>query len=294
MLYIFICLFYSMSGTGEIYKQPMDMGIILPSRVLQWHHAGKDQFFTRDNLYDYINGGAELYLSYGFNSLYNRVYESENAPDIIVDIFDMESSENAFGIFSHSREIIDSTFGQGSQYLSGLLLFWKDRFYISILASPETAESKKAVFLLARLIDENIEGKGKLPALMTVLPRENLIEQSVRFFRHHFWLNAHYFIADDNILLIDKKTDVILAKYGDDIRFPVCILIEYHTKPKADSARVNFAEHFLPELVKKSVTQFDDGSWCGIDQNDSRLAVILNASNKKSVNKILTALNWGE
>ena len=105
---------------------------------------------VRDNLYDYINGGAELYLSYGFNKVINRTYLRPEQPDIVVDLFDMGTSQNAYGVFSHSMETVDAAYGQGSQYSEGLLLFWKDRYYVSIMSYPETTESKKALLALGQ------------------------------------------------------------------------------------------------------------------------------------------------
>jgi hypothetical protein len=297
MQHIVIYLVFFLSGICEIScgnEHIMDWSILLPEKVHKWYQTREEQIYTRDKLYGYIDGGAELYLSYGFNSLYNCVYEAQNSPDLIVDIFDMGNSENAFGIFSHSRDTIESIYGQGSQYTEGLLLFWKDRFYISILASPETPDSKEAVFSLASFIDDHIQREGKLPSIIQVLPRQNLIEKSIRFFHHHFWLNAHYFISNDNILRINENTDVLLAKYANEKRSPVCILVKYKSIEQADSGRVNFIHHFLPELKKNPVTVFEDGSWCGAAQNNSIVAIILNADKKITVMKLMESLKWQE
>ncbi|MFB0515893.1 MAG: DUF6599 family protein, partial [Candidatus Neomarinimicrobiota bacterium] len=107
---------------------------LLPDTVEGWKIGRRDREYDHTNLYDYLNGGAELYLSYGFQGLINRTYTQPGQPEIFVDIFDMGNSRNAFGVFSHSRESIEAAYGQGSQYYGGSLVFWKDAYFVSLLA----------------------------------------------------------------------------------------------------------------------------------------------------------------
>jgi len=140
------------TGVGGSYMgdPKSDLATLLPDNVEGWNISEKDNIYDRHNLYNYIDGGAELYLSYGFEKVINRIYTAPGQPDILLDLFDIGTSQDAYGVFSHSRETEDETFGQGSQYTAGLLLFWKDHYFVSILAHPETEASKKAIFRLAR------------------------------------------------------------------------------------------------------------------------------------------------
>jgi hypothetical protein len=261
----------SMSGSAPGFS------IQLPDRVLEWAVSGEDRIYTAENLFEYIDGGAELYLSYGLSSVFARTYTREGEPDITVDLFDMGSSENAFGAFSHSRETIDTTFGQGSQYTKGLLLFWKDRYYVSILASPETKASKAAVFALAREIESEIPREGPLPGILEYLPRDSLIEESIRYFHHYIWLNSHYFVSDENILHIDENTGAVLAKYGSGDKRWYLVVVEYPSDMEARLARTDFVIHYLPEMEIEPVAQIEDSTWTGCRGSGSILAVVFNA-----------------
>ena len=44
---------------------PNELALLLPDSVLNWRRADNGRKFARENLYGYINGGAELYLTYG-------------------------------------------------------------------------------------------------------------------------------------------------------------------------------------------------------------------------------------
>ena len=112
---------------------------VLPGTVEGWEKAQGCEVYTSDDLHRYINGGAELYISYRFETMISQRYVLGD-DEIRVDLFDMGSGAGAFGVFSHSRESVDDFVAPDieSEYAGGLLTFWKGCFYGSILAYPET------------------------------------------------------------------------------------------------------------------------------------------------------------
>jgi hypothetical protein len=264
-------------GAFLMWQSSSDLTDLLPVTIEDWRISAKDQIYNRDNLYKYINGGAELYISYGFKKVINRTYSKREQPDILVDIFDMGSSHNAFGVFSHSREAIDNTFGQGSQYTQGLLLFWKNHYFVSVLASPETAESKNAVFNIARKIETAIKGKGPLPEILTFLPEQSLVRESIRYFHHYIWLNTYFYLADRDILHINEKTDVILAKYGEEKKRYILLLVQYKNNKDAKTAYKDFIQYYLPGLSRKRVVKIEDGTWTACELAENLLIIVFNA-----------------
>ncbi len=267
-----------------------DLGRLLPPAPGPWRIIETDQRFGRENLYNYIDGGAELYLSYGFQEMVNRTYSAAGQPDIILDIFDMGSSRDAFGVFSQARETVASSFGQGSQYTAGLLLFWKDRYYVSILASPETAESEAAVFRLARTIDKSIPARGPLPRILQRLPEKNLIRASIRYFHHYIWLNSFYFISDRNLLHIAPDTDAVLAKYETVPRRSLLLLIGYPTEQRADSAFCEFKSAYLPDIGTAPAQQMTDHTWTAARRDGKLVRIVFNAPAEETALKLLSAV----
>ncbi len=259
----------------------VQLQLLLPEPINGWRITEKDQMYNPKNLFDYIDGGAELYLSYGFQQVVTRTFTKTDEPDIIVDIFDMGSSESAFGVFSHSREVIDTTFGQGSQYTAGLLLFWKDRYYVSLMASYETEQARQTIFQMAHQIDAAIPQKGQMPKILSYLPQKNLVRESIRFFRHHVWLNSHYFISDENILHINQNTAAVLAKYHCADQKCILLLIQYPTLNDAERAYRDFIRMYLPELQHSPSVQIEDGTWTACQLNDRHLIIVFNAPDEK-------------
>lgn len=59
----------------------------------------RERVFTGDGLYGFMNGGADLFLEYGVKSLINRDLSYKNE-DFTIDIYEMPTPEDAFGIYS--------------------------------------------------------------------------------------------------------------------------------------------------------------------------------------------------
>jgi len=252
------------------------LNTVLPAEVSGWKKADPPQAYDKNNLFDYIDGGAELYISYNFQKLLAVRYQAAADEEIVVDIFDMGSSYNAFGLFSHGREREDGLEGQGSEYNAGLLTFWKDRFYVSILAYPETEAKKEIVLGLGRKLADAVPKDGELPPVIGFLPRAHLIPESIRYFHHYIWLNSHFFVASQNILLIDDETQAVLAKY-ETLDKPFHLLIaQYPDAGKAKEAEQSFLRNYLPD-ANEGISQFPDGRWTACRVEGNRLSIVFNA-----------------
>jgi Family of unknown function (DUF6599) len=263
----------------------------LPNLIQGWQKSAKGTVYTPDNLFEYINGGAELYISYGFNHLASRTYSKEGLPEIKIDIFDMDGAYNAFGVFAHSKEDIDDFIAPDveSEYASGLLTFWKGRYYVSILAYPETDEKKKIVQKLGQEISANITEKSSKPPLVQMLPKEKLDTDSIRYFRHYIWLNSYFYISTHNILNMDKGTEAVLAQYNLDEKTKpatMLLLVTYLSKEDAIKAAQKFIKEYMPE-AKVGFKQLKDKRWHGCSIKGKLIKIIFYAPTKEQAIKIL-------
>lgn len=261
----------------------------LPEALDQWNKSSDLAVYDSDNLYTYINGGAELYISFQFVNLISLSYGNEEDEEIQIDIFDMGSSQNAYGVFSHSRETVDNFVGADieSEYAGGLLTFWKGQYYISILAYPETDPKKLAVQKLARRIADQIQGASVTPQLVDLLPEESLQPHSIRYFSHYTWLNTYHFFSNKNLLNIDNKTEVAMATYQVDGSKPaVLILLQYPDQAAAVTAHNTFKQRFMAD-TKEEYTSGDDRLWTGCIRDNNLLVIVVDAPDRETAKKLV-------
>jgi hypothetical protein len=113
--------------------------------------------FTGESLYGYIDGGAELYLEYGFDTLIVTELTC-NGRDIEVEAYRMNDDEAAFGIFSVSRFRCNG----GPKLTEHLcrsayqLQFCKGPYYISIVNGEGTKADQECANSLASVILSHI------------------------------------------------------------------------------------------------------------------------------------------
>jgi hypothetical protein len=249
-----------------------------------------DQVFDAESIFEYIDGAGEVYRAYNMKLLVARRFHKDGRPDIVVDAFDMGSPADAFGVFTHDLEGEDAGLGQGSTYKAGLLSFWKDRYFLSIYAEEETPETRDAVLELGREIAGAIPGRGDPPALLRLLPREGLEARKVRFFHGHALLNYHYFVAAENILLLGRETDAVLAPYGDKGGRSTLFVGAYRDGVAAAQAKESFRRAYLPDAADGGVVRTENGKWTAVRALGRFVAVVFDAASEAEAASRLDAV----
>jgi hypothetical protein len=247
--------------------------------------------YEGEALYDYINGGAELYLSYGLAGMTGCKYNGDGLPQITAEIYEMTSPANAFGVYTQSRDREELEYGQGSQSLSDYVLFWKDRYCVVITTQKATPESEKAIRHLASLVDKAIPATGDKPAIVNALPQKNLVPGGYLYFHHYIWLNAYLFIADYNIINITDETDAVLAKYGSSDARCYLLLVEYPDADASQAACRQLKDRFAPESTDtRAKLQFEDGTWFMTWTLNKRLYAIFNGSSPEQIEDLYQSI----
>jgi len=112
--------------------------------------------YTDASLYGYINGGAELYLEYGFDTLTVTELVCDGR-DIKIETYRMKDPEAAFGIFSVSRFRCNGG-ARLTEYIcrsAYQLQFAKGPYYVSIINDTGSeADQKKAGEIASLIIDQ--------------------------------------------------------------------------------------------------------------------------------------------
>jgi hypothetical protein len=268
---------------GKTYAGPLDaLHAVLPEKIQEWKAVKEeDRSFDPVTIFDYIDGAGEVYRAYNMQKCISRRYTTLNGPPIVLDIFDMGSSEDAFGVFTHDQDGEALDIGQGALYRPGWLSFWKDRFFVSIYAEEETAAAEKTVSDLGRVVASLIQGQGPKPRILLNLPQEGLQPRSTRFLHHYVILNYHFYLADKNILNLGPQTDAVLARYllsQEDARL---LLVHYPTKGKAAEAHTSFLTHYIPDADPTGVAKLESGKWSAADVKGTLLAVVLESDTRK-------------
>lgn len=265
-----------------------DLQRILPTEVMGWKWDGKQKIYDRKTIFDYIDGMGEVYLAYNFQQVFVRRYEKPDSPHITVDLFDMGSPDDAFGVWTFERDGEPVGIGQDSDYAAGMLRFWKGRYFVAVWADEETPEVKEAILTLGRKIADAITESGQRPELLRYLPQKGLAKDRIVFFRHFLILNRHYFLADKDILNLSPKAEGILATYQVDKNEMRLILVRYPTERDAVKAQETFGRAYMREGSLKGVVRTENRKWTAFRRIGKVLAIALDTPTSKHAQQLIT------
>jgi hypothetical protein len=250
----------------------MESNPLLPKTVGIWTRPDSPKVITTNNIFDYMDGAGELYLAYRFDHLESYDYRAEAQKEILVELYFMQTSDDAFGLLSldwggepidlnaSSSEITSADIHPwpSALYGEGLLRIWSDNIYARVMATQETPESKQAVLELGRAI---IKGRTNpfpptiIKALPSILPQKwKLRKDRIGFFRSHLVLNSLYYLAHENMLNLDHTTEAAAAPYEkmdpSENRSRIQLLtVKYSNPAQVKNALADFHQAYLPDYA---------------------------------------------
>jgi hypothetical protein len=319
LVYILFLHFILLMG---VIGEPMDIKnnrINLPDALGPWTRQGPPKLVTSENIFDYMNGAGELYLSYHFDSLEVIEYKTEKKNEILVELYYMKGSDDAFGLLSldwGGEEVVlnPSISGDPKQevpaysralYGKGLLRLWSDNLYARIMATRETDSAKKAILQLGKIITKGRK-LTRQPQLLQVLPLTinsewALKKERTSYFYSHLVLNSQYYLSHENILKLNHSTQVISAPYENiqnnqsQIRIHL-LLIKYTDVKVANEALNYFLKVYLPDHKvekeppsgrgKEQLIKIEDG-WMGYKLINNYLELVFECPDRESAKIIL-------
>ena len=219
----FILLFTAITSTKAY-------GIILPD-VLSTHKTitalSQQEDYDSNSLFEYINGGADVYFNYGFKTCFARKYGIRNSPgsEFKVNVYDLEKPIHAFGIF---REFfgdgpIKNDIGTENVSGDGYCCFWKHSFYVEVDDISKTKPKEGLCREIAQEVAKTFPETNNMPVELDWLPKHDKTKGSERYSKKNFlsrsFLNnviyANYLLENTSCILFisnsnskDKTQDI--------------------------------------------------------------------------------------
>jgi hypothetical protein len=166
-----------------------------------WKLDEETRVFVPDNLWDYINGAAELFFTYGFEKLDVGEY-LQGDQMVKVEVYQHKNPLNAFGMYSQERYQEGDFLDIGAQGYGGdgYLNFVKDKYYVKIMTYQAPLETLK---FIAGNVANNLSGRPEFPAELDYLPNRGKKSGSEKY-------------VADNFMGLSFLNNVVTAEYQVD------------------------------------------------------------------------------
>lgn len=160
------------TGSGAFLVKPSDLG---EAYTLEQG----PEYYTKDNLFEVIDGASESYIAYGMTQMAKAVYKAragEYTDEINVEIYTFGPALGAFGKFALERSGCRTSDTRANWCLrDGDTIFWKGTRLVKVGAFDNTKPALDAVAFFAGKVDAAIDEKADLPAFFAVFPEEHRV-----------------------------------------------------------------------------------------------------------------------
>ncbi len=241
-------LLATMASAGD------DISFMPPAGTIgAWKKIEKPRVFTQADLYGYIDGGAELFLEFGFEQLTIQRYVN-GSDELTIEIYRMRDPIAARGIYLMrcGNESPQPGFRERHTANRYQLIFQRNRYYITI--NNSTGNEKWAPDLVAT----GIFVASKLPPdepvrILDWLPPQGLIKNTARLIRGPVALQSVYSLGEGDMLQLGGDLIAVSGAYAGK---EACTLIitDYPNPASAQKAFYYIQEH-LDSYLKPSASK---------------------------------------
>ncbi len=167
-----------------------------------WHMQADTAAYGPENLWEYIDGAADLFVSYGFEELRCATYRSPAGEEIRAEVYRHADPANAYGMYSQERSPENAPVRTGTEGCAdaGMMNVVIGRWYVKLSAGASVGTGD--LLTIAQALDAALGSPRGLPLEFGLLPAAGRIARSEQYIARDFL--GYGFLAK-----------VFLARYGD-------------------------------------------------------------------------------
>jgi hypothetical protein len=233
--------------TAEALPAPEE-ALPVADLVTGWSQPEENRTYSPDTLYDFMNGAADLYFTYGFESLAVGKYEHGQGGRLRVEVYRTATDADAFGLFTYNSfgEAID--LGVDARWASGTgLAFWQRRTFVQIIARDQVDDAALRAF--GEAVAAALPAGGERPVVVGALPGEGLQSGNVHFFREQMALENFLWLGAANVLGLGPDVEGTLADYALDGQTASLLLVAFPDAKRAQDALTGLEGAEVDDLV---------------------------------------------
>jgi hypothetical protein len=163
----------------------------------------EETVYKPDNLWDLIDGAADLYLEYNFVDLRLGRYQNDDSAEIKVELYRHASEADAFGIYSQERYPDYHFLDIGAQGYreKGVLNFLAGSYYVKISSVQAGDKVQEGLLSIAKMVESHLQQPKAMPSLLTAFPiagrAVNTEQYIAKSFLGYSFLNGAYVVTYD-------------------------------------------------------------------------------------------------
>jgi hypothetical protein len=184
-----------------------------PGFAAGWDRSGPLRTFTGQDLFNQIDGGAELFLEFGFVKLRLQTY-SRGKSKLTLNAHEMEGPASALGVYlmKMGRETPFPEVAARNSSEEAQLTIVKGRYFIQVDNLDDIPASRAETVALANAFLAGVS-EEKAPTPLDSLPAVGRVPGSERLIRGPYGLQPYFTFGEGDILSLGGRIFGALAEY---------------------------------------------------------------------------------
>jgi hypothetical protein len=197
---------------------------------------GVAELFRGAELYGHIDGGAELYLEFGFDEVTVQRYAGEGAA-LEAELYRMSDADAALGVYLSRcrRETPDPALAARHTVGRLQLLLVRERYLLVLTGDPERPPARAVLLAFAGEVADRLPPPVEVAAVAW-LPTAGRREGSLRLARGPVALQAVTELGEGDALSLGGRIIAAAAHYDDGGGLTTRVVVEYPDEATAVAA----------------------------------------------------------
>jgi hypothetical protein len=193
-------------------------GIKLPGDgfAMGWKTDGPPRTFLKSDLFNHIDGGAELFLEFGFEQVALQRY-ARGKSELSLEAYEMTGADSALGVYlmKCGKETPLPGIPARNSSEAAQFTILKGRYFILVDNPDGDKALVPAMTALAAAFLETIPAPPADAHIFDLLPKEKRLAGSERLLRGPVGLQPYYTFGEGDILGLKGMTFAALANYEE-------------------------------------------------------------------------------
>jgi len=176
LVFLLVAILQVQAGDSSLFPQ-----------IQGWKMHEEQRIYNSGDLWELINGAADIFLSYYFQDLHIAEYTNKDQV-IRVELYRHSTLANTYGIYTAERMPDYPQVRIGSQgYKSqGVLNFMAGNYYVKVMSAGIAEADENTIALVAEKVDAQLAQPIKLPDELELFPEEGKIYLSDSYIAQNF------------------------------------------------------------------------------------------------------------
>ena len=215
-----------------------------------WDRTGPPRTFTGQDLFDQIDGGAELFLEFGFVKLRLQTY-ARGASKLTLNAYEMEGPASALGVYlmKMGRETPFPEVAARNSSEEAQLTAVKGRYFVQVDNLEDVPASRADAAALANAFLAGVAEK-KAATSLELLPAEGRLAGSERLIRGPYGLQPYFTFGEGDSFSLEGRIFAALAEYRLPDGKAFTLLMVPYPSPDAAAAALAHIKANLDSYLK--------------------------------------------